>query len=74
MSAHVANSRDERLGAVLASCIESAEQGSSVDRERLVAAHPEFAAELTRYYACREQLEQLAAPGSEVDTNSGVAR
>jgi serine/threonine protein kinase/Flp pilus assembly protein TadD len=66
MSEHAANMRDERLGAALASCIESAEQGGPVDRKRLVTAYPEFAEEIANYFACRERLDQLAAPIREI--------
>jgi serine/threonine protein kinase len=54
--------REERLGAVLAACVEAIEAGEGCDRQALLARHPEFAPELERFFARRELLDQVAVP------------
>ncbi|HKB41390.1 MAG TPA: serine/threonine-protein kinase, partial [Gemmataceae bacterium] len=54
--------REQRLEAVLASCLDALEKGQPLDRQELLARHPEFAAELAEFLDGREQLDRLAAP------------
>src|SRR5215470_12859486 len=54
--------REQRLEAVLASCLDALEKGQTLDRQELLARHPEFAAELAEFLDGREQLDRLAAP------------
>jgi WD40 repeat protein len=54
--------REERLREVLVACIEAAEAGRAVDQEAILARYPEFAAELSEFFAGRAGLEGLAEP------------
>src|SRR5262245_1119601 len=58
--------RDERLGAIVFACLQAIEQGRALDRRELLGRHPEFAAELTEFFAEWDDLRQLAAPLREV--------
>jgi WD40 repeat protein/serine/threonine protein kinase len=50
------------LQEVLVACIEAAEAGRPLDREALLARYPEFAAELSEFFAGRAGIERLAEP------------
>jgi outer membrane protein assembly factor BamB/tRNA A-37 threonylcarbamoyl transferase component Bud32 len=54
--------RERRLQEVLVAYIEAAEAGQSVDRDALVARYPEFAGELSEFFAGRAGIERLAEP------------
>ena len=54
--------REERLQAILLAYVEAAEAGRPPDRQRLLVAHPEFAAELADFFAGQDQVDGLAAP------------
>lgn len=54
--------RDQRLQEVLLAYVEAAESGSPHDREQFLARHPEFAAELTEFFAGQDKFDGLAAP------------
>src|SRR5713101_9798676 len=54
--------RDERLGEIVAACLKAAEEGRPLDRQAVLARHPEFADELAEYFHTREELDDLAAP------------
>src|SRR5688572_5699749 len=54
--------QDDRLSAVLLTCLEAADSGRPLDGEALLARYPEFAAELTELLACQEYVDRLAAP------------
>ena len=54
--------RDRRLQTILVAYLEAAEQGQPPDARQVLAAHPEFAAELSEFLANRAQLDRLAAP------------
>jgi outer membrane protein assembly factor BamB/tRNA A-37 threonylcarbamoyl transferase component Bud32 len=66
------------LQEVLVACIEAVEAGQSVDRDAWVARYPEFAAELSEFFAGRAGIERLAeplrahapAPSNSADTGS----
>jgi WD40 repeat protein len=58
--------RDQRLGEIVFSCLEAIEQGQPLDHREVLARHPEFAAELTEFFAERADLQRLAAPLREV--------
>jgi serine/threonine protein kinase len=51
--------REQRLNAVLLPLVQSLEKGQAVDREQVLGANPEFAAELAEFFAGRECLERL---------------
>jgi serine/threonine protein kinase/Tfp pilus assembly protein PilF len=59
-------SRDEQLGEILASCLEAVEAGKPLDRDALLARHPEFAGDLERFLAQHEHIDRLAAPLRDV--------
>src|SRR5438034_1150257 len=54
--------REQRLQEVLVACIEAAEAGRAVDRDGVLARYPEFAAELSEFFAGRAGIERLAEP------------
>src|ERR1700722_12890373 len=56
------DSREQRLNAALADCLEALEQGRSCDAAALGQGYPEFAVELTEFLADREHLGRLTAP------------
>jgi WD40 repeat protein/HEAT repeat protein len=58
--------RDQRLHAILATCLETLENGHPLDQGELLARHPEFAAELADFFAGRDQVDRLAAPLREM--------
>src|SRR5262245_351843 len=58
--------RDERLRAVVFACLQAIEQGRPPDHLEVLARHPEFADELTEFFAGRAELDHLAAPLREV--------
>src|SRR5262245_56551125 len=49
-----------RLEAVLADYLERQDRGEAVDRDRLLAAHPELADALRSYFADSDALQRLA--------------
>jgi eukaryotic-like serine/threonine-protein kinase len=53
---------DHRLDDVLAAYLEEAEAGRSPDRRRWLASHPEWADELTSFFANLDHLGRLTAP------------
>jgi serine/threonine protein kinase/tetratricopeptide (TPR) repeat protein len=54
--------REERLGAIVFTCLRGIEEGRPPDRTELLARHPEFAAELAEFFEGRDQVDRLAAP------------
>jgi hypothetical protein len=60
MSLDQFSDRDERLGNILAACLEAAEAGCAADRRELLDRHPEFAAELTDFFASCDRVPGLA--------------
>src|SRR5262245_61430147 len=54
--------RDQRLSAVLVACLEAMDAGQPLDRQELLARHPEFAAELEQFFEDQGQVDRLAAP------------
>ncbi|HYT94836.1 MAG TPA: serine/threonine-protein kinase [Gemmataceae bacterium] len=53
--------RDERLAEILLGYLEAAQDGTAPDRRRLLADHPDFAADLEEFFAGRDQMDLLAA-------------
>src|SRR5689334_6233103 len=51
--------RDRRFNTVLLPLVQALEKGQPLDREQVLAAHPEFAAELAEFFAGREYLERM---------------
>ncbi|MGQ0636912.1 MAG: protein kinase domain-containing protein [Planctomycetaceae bacterium] len=60
MNAEEFTDRDERLGSILAECLEAAETGRSADRTALLERHPEFAAELQEFFSSYDRVPGLA--------------
>src|SRR5690349_15573388 len=54
--------REQRLATILVACLEAFEGGQPLDRANLVAQHPEFAAELARFFDDQERVDRCAAP------------
>jgi hypothetical protein len=58
--------REQRLNAVIASCLEAIEAGQGPDRQQLLARYPEFLSELTEFFAGIDQIDLLAKPARAV--------
>jgi hypothetical protein len=56
------NDREQCLYAILLRHLEAEERGKAVDRGELLAAHPEFAAELREFLEACDRLEQFTVP------------
>jgi len=54
-------SADDRLGVVLAACLEAIDRGET-DPQFFIARYPEFAVELKELFAGQARLEQIASP------------
>jgi eukaryotic-like serine/threonine-protein kinase len=54
--------RSRELDAILAAYLEAEGAGAAHDRASLLARHPEFAADLRRYFAAEDSVELIAAP------------
>jgi tRNA A-37 threonylcarbamoyl transferase component Bud32 len=54
--------RDSRFQHVLLAYVEAAEAGQAPDQEQFLAAHSEFAEEISEFIAGQEQFEDLAEP------------
>jgi hypothetical protein len=66
--------REPRLYGILLGYLEAAERGEAEDRAGLLAAHPEFAAELQGFLETRAWLERLLAPLRRAGTCPGAGR
>src|SRR5262245_4042651 len=53
--------REQRLHEIMLACVEAEERGEAPDRDRLLAQHPEFAAELAEFFAGQRVEALLAA-------------
>ena len=58
--------REARLGDILAAWLEAVEAGQAPDRATWLARYPEFAAELTEFFADHAELHAVAAPLRDV--------
>ncbi|MCI0455856.1 MAG: serine/threonine protein kinase [Gemmataceae bacterium] len=54
--------REDKLTAILLEYVEAVQAGQAPDRAALLARHPEFADDLSEFFAGRDQVERLAAP------------
>jgi serine/threonine protein kinase len=54
--------RDQQLNAILLPLVQALENGQVPDRQGVLAAHPEFAAELAEFFAGRDCLARLTGP------------
>jgi serine/threonine protein kinase len=54
--------REQRLNEILLNYVEAIQQGHAPDRRLLLALYPEFAADLSDFFAGRDQMEALAVP------------
>src|SRR5882724_11742725 len=59
--------REERLGEVVFACLKAIDGGQLVDRQEVLARHPEFAADLEEFFADQDRVNRLAAPLREID-------
>jgi hypothetical protein len=53
--------RDERLNEALLAYLEALEPGATPDRREFLDRYPEFTAELTDFFACRDRVEGIVA-------------
>jgi hypothetical protein len=58
--------RDERLGEIVFAYLRDGDQGQPLDRQALLARHPDFAIEFAEFFTDRDRLQTLAAPLREV--------
>src|SRR5712691_5704209 len=54
--------REQRLGEVVFACLQAVDNGQPLDRQDVVARHPEFASELEAFFADQDQFQWMAAP------------
>jgi len=54
--------RERRLDAVIAAYFDRHEAGEAVGPDQVMAEHPEFRSELSRFFAAREHVERIARP------------
>src|SRR5262245_547159 len=54
--------REQRFGEIVYACLHAAEKGQRPNRDRILAEHPEFAAELTEFLSDLINVDNLAAP------------
>ena len=66
--------REMRLNQVLLAYIEAVQEGRAPDRGQVLSGYPEFTAELTEFFALRDQFDRLAAPLREVTLASASPR
>ncbi len=62
MTNNCSAAREQRFQEALSACIEALEAEGGVDRAALLARYPEFATELTEFFADRDRIERLAIP------------
>src|SRR4051812_13393630 len=58
--------REERLGEIVFAWLQAAENGQVLDKQEVLARHPEFASELQEFFADQKQVKRLVAPLREV--------
>ena len=61
-TSHSSSEREGRLEQVLAEYVRSVESGRPLDREQLLAEHPDLAADLESFFRNRAAVEKIAAP------------
>src|SRR5262245_54077275 len=54
--------REEKLAEILLEYVEAVQAGRAPDRDALLLRHPEFASDISEFFAGRDQVERLAAP------------
>ncbi|MCE9603503.1 MAG: serine/threonine protein kinase [Planctomycetia bacterium] len=65
------SSPEERLERVLAEYLRQVEAGIEVDRQALIAAHPELADDLQSFFRNHDEIERLAKPLRRGSSSSG---
>jgi eukaryotic-like serine/threonine-protein kinase len=65
--------REQRLSAIVLSCLEAVDSGKPLDSNELLARYPEFAAELTQFLEDHLHVDRHAAPLRAVGQQLGTA-
>ncbi|HUG70945.1 MAG TPA: protein kinase [Pirellulaceae bacterium] len=68
-SSSPSSAHQRQLDEILAALRRADDDGETVDRERWLAQHPEFAAELDEFFAKNERLEKLVRPLRQAAAN-----
>jgi serine/threonine protein kinase len=71
---HDESEREMRLNQVLLAYIEAVQEGRMPDRGQLLSGYPEFTAELTEFFALRDQFDRVAAPLRDVSLSGSSPR
>jgi tetratricopeptide (TPR) repeat protein len=65
--------REQQLNVIVLSCLEALDRGEALDRQELLAHHPEFAAELGQFLDDHVQVDHRAAPLRVVGQHGATA-
>ena len=60
----------DRLDDIIAECISAEESGEPMDRQELLAQHPDLADDLRQFFANRDKFQQLALPLGPVSSSN----
>ncbi|MAD80708.1 MAG: hypothetical protein CMJ50_07690, partial [Planctomycetaceae bacterium] len=66
--------RQQRLDEILADLMRSIDAGEAIDRDAWLVRHPEFAAELQKFFAKNERVEKLVRPLRQAAANALYVR
>jgi hypothetical protein len=54
--------REERVNEIIAAYLKAVKEGRALDRQKILAQHPDLAAELTSFFADQDQFHAVAGP------------
>src|SRR5262245_4010107 len=68
-----AANHEERLNEVLLAYVEALQDGRPLDRQQLLAAHPDLRQDLEAFFSSHDEVERLAAPLREASKEGAGA-